>query len=512
MSQKPPKVLAAEVAARTLEKALASASAASPGASAGTGPFTVADAATKSGLPLDDAERGLTHLVHEYRGHLRVSDDGDLLHLFPTGFTKPWETRDAITSALAALMKGVSGAARFLVRAWLTIAILGYVGIFLALLIGLTLARQGNDRDGIPFGSILGAVFRVLADALFWTFHPFSPLAIDPYYGGRTFRPTPVAERDKVPFYEKVNRFVFGPTPPEEDALATERLILAEIRAGKGRIGVADVMRVTGLSRFEADQRMARLMLDYDGDVHVTDSGAIVYRFAAIRKTAESTTPPRPATPAWTRAKELAPLTGNGTGTNILVAALNGFNLLMATFALSTNLTLARVANLFMIARHPDLDIAPLGYDGVPLVLGLVPLVFSLVLFALPIGRAILRPQQERAVAKEKGRLAVLREALAHAKNRTTAAEDALRAAYARAAGHAPSDADLTAAVVSFGGDVDLDAAEHPKTRVAPGVEGSPVKYRFVDLEAEAEALEDERALAPEAEAKVAPIVFSSEH
>src|SRR5262245_54161668 len=39
---------------------------------------TVADASVKSGLPLRDAEAGLTWLTSEYRAHLRVTDDGDL--------------------------------------------------------------------------------------------------------------------------------------------------------------------------------------------------------------------------------------------------------------------------------------------------------------------------------------------------------------------------------------------------------------------------------------------------
>jgi hypothetical protein len=37
------------------------------------------------------------------------------------------------------------------------------------------------------------------------------------------------------------------------------------------------------------------------------------------------------------------------------------------------------------------------------------------------------------------------------------------------------------------------------------------VRYRFADLEAEAEALEDERAHAPASEAKLGRIVFASD-
>ncbi|MDP8998837.1 MAG: hypothetical protein M3O46_01860, partial [Myxococcota bacterium] len=59
-------------------------------------PLTIADAAAKAGLALRDAETGLQWLSSEYRGQLRVTSEGQLVHIFPTGFTKPWETRDAM--------------------------------------------------------------------------------------------------------------------------------------------------------------------------------------------------------------------------------------------------------------------------------------------------------------------------------------------------------------------------------------------------------------------------------
>src|SRR5262249_30546973 len=152
---------------------------------AGSGPdFTIADAATTSGLPLRDAETGLHALVHEYRGHLRVTNDGELVFRFPNGFTKPWETRTKIQRAVGALGRGLVGVARFVVRAWITIVLIAYAVLFVALLVGLTFARSGGgDRDrGGGVGFELGYVFfRILGDALFWTFHPFSPLSYYAY-------------------------------------------------------------------------------------------------------------------------------------------------------------------------------------------------------------------------------------------------------------------------------------------------------------------------------------------
>src|SRR5258708_2904665 len=128
-------------------------------------PLTVADAAAKAGLALRDAETGLKWLSSEYRGQLRVTSEGQLVHVFPTGFTKPWETRDALRRVSHSVARGLAGAVRFLVRAWVAIALVGYAAIFVGLILGMTFARQGNDsrrNDGLPGGALAYAFLRVV--------------------------------------------------------------------------------------------------------------------------------------------------------------------------------------------------------------------------------------------------------------------------------------------------------------------------------------------------------------
>jgi hypothetical protein len=373
--------------------------------------------------------------------------------------------------------------------------LLAYVAIFLAVLVGLAFARQGdNDRRGGNIGGALGyGLMRVVADALFWTFHPFSPLAV-------AYDPIPArvgyeeqAEADKTPFYEKVNRFFFGPTPPKEEPRANERRILAEIRANKGRIGLADVMRVTGLPREEADPLMARLMLDYDGEVAVSEEGGIIYRFEAVRMTAGTPEEPRP-TPAWDRPRASLPLTGNSTGTNVLIGGLNAFNVVMSLVAINLNLTLEKLPHLF--GRVP-IDMLP--YDGTPIALGIVPLVFSIAVLALPIGRAVFRPLREKAAARESGRLALLREILARVEKKAPITEEALAGAWQGAAGARPDPVELRKRIVELGGDAEIQEAT------------GEVRYRFVDLETEAAALEAEREAAPDEEKRAGRVVFGSD-
>jgi hypothetical protein len=488
-----PKILEADEAARSIERVLGASS---------VPPLTIADAAAKSGLALRDAERGLYFLTSKYRGHLRVSEEGDLVFLFPTDFTQPWVVKDTIERVLEKTWTGIVGAGRFIVRAWVMIVLVAYAAIFLAIVVASLFTRSNDSRSSsFPGSGLLAGFFRVFADALFWTFHPWSPLAIGYHddrsqYGYDTRRGQSRRVKDETPFYEKVNRFLFGPVKPKPDEREKERAILEEIRAKKGRIGLADVMRVTGLPRHEADPLMARLMLDYDGDVEVSDEGGIFYRFAAIRKTAQETAPgAKGARPVWTQRAELPPLTGNDAGANLMIAGLNVFNMIMAWVALTSHLTLERLPLLFMRHPPPEALIAP---TGTAVVLGLIPLAFSFLLFLLPLGRMLVRPFQAQALARENGRRAVLQEVLGRVERKQDVDDRVLADAWQRASGSAPDPKALTREVVGLGGDVEIK-------------EDGTTRYRFVDLETEREALEAERAAAGEDEARLGKMVFTSE-
>ncbi len=489
MASTSPKQMDAARRARVLEKALAG---------KGTD-FTIADAAAKSGLALRDAEAGLHALVSEYRGHLRVTSDGDLLFRFPSGFTKPWETRTRLAELGKRVSRTLLGVGRFVVRAWISIVLVAYALIFLALIIGLAFARSSDSRDsGRGMGLEVGYVFfRVVMDALFWTFHPFSPFAYVDYSAPVSRRARPQA-KDQTPFYDKVNRFFFGPDVPEPDPLTQERRILAEIRAQKGRIGLADVIRVTGLPRDEADPLMSRLLLDYEGEVEVSEEGGIFYKFEALRKTVDDATMSRPQ-PIWARLKRLVPLTGNEAGTNLIIAGLNGFNLIMSWYALSEHWTLEKLQWVFTVMQHRGdrfTHAIPMPAEGTAIVLGVIPFVFSLALFAVPLLRAAYRPIKQKRVEKENGRRGMLQEILEHV-GTGEVTDASLRAAWKKAAGTEPDEKELTREVTALGGDVDYESGK--------------VLYRFPDFEAEAKALEAEREAAAESEAKVGKVVFSSE-
>ena len=474
--------------------------------------LTIADAAARGGLALRDAERGLHFLSTKYRGTLSTTEQGELLFRFPHGFSLPIVKRPWFRRAVDKVWSAVTGAARFVVRAWITIALVGYALVFLAIALALAFSGNRDDDRGFDLGWV---ALRVISEALWWTFHPFSPVATRNVYDGsmwddRVARRRRRQRQDEVPFYEKVNRFVFGPTAPPPDPRELERRLVATIRLQKGRIGLLDVLRVTGLPRDEADPLMARLLLDYDGEVDVSDDGAITYRFEALRKTAGDVGVQAPP-PAWAERTLAPPVTGNEAGTNLLIGAVNAFNLGMAWLAMSWGLTIERLSWLLQVLNtHRATSPPPEASTAVAL--GVVPFVFSLVLFALPMGRALLKGRKEREAAKENARRAVLKTVLEETEKQAKASSSstanagvgvnagALRRAWEQETGKAPDDATLAREVAALGGDVDVDAL----------AEGRGL-YRFRDLEAEVKELQKQRAAASVEEERVGAVVFRAE-
>lgn len=473
------------------------------------GDLTVADAATRSGLPLREAEGALRGLAAEYGGHLSATSKGELIYSFPGGLTRPPETR-LLRRAGRALAKFAAGAVRLVVRAWVSVVLVGYALAFVAILLGLAF-RGGDDRDDRSPLDGVSSVLRMVAEALFWTFHPFSPVSFgrEPYW----LHDQPRRRTAALPFYERVNRFVFGPPAPKLDPRESERQVLAEIRRNKGRISPADVMRVTGCSRAAAEQQLLRLVVDYAGDLTVSESGAILYSFAELRTTAgpggsevsgggggwaSAAAREVAVAPAWRQRAELPALTGNTAGSNALFAAINGFNLLASGYVLANGLTLERLAALFaqLGAREP-MPLPPV--EGLPLVLGVIPFAFSAALFALPLVRLLRRSGEARRVERENGWRGLLRLVLDRtpADFRAEYTREEIARTWAVTAGRAASERELDDAVRRLGGEVELG-------------EGGTLVYRFAIMGAEVEALLGERQRAADSEAFAGDVVFSS--
>jgi len=455
------------------------------------GQLTAADAAARTGLPTRDAAAGLAVVASEYSGHLAVTSKGELIYDFSRGLV-PTSRPSLLRRLGRGLAKGAFGAVRLVVRAWISVVLVGYAVIFAGVILALA---AKNDGDGI--GDVFWLLLRVIFESIYWTFHPFSPVYIPrepPWVKRRGRRRSQVSD---VPFYERVNRFVFGPPPPVTDPLAEAKNAVLEIRRQRGRVVAADIMRVTGGTREAAERLLLQLVGDHEGDIAVSDEGAILYQFPALRTTADAAAAPAVPVAIWARPSQQAPLTGNSRAFNLLFAVVNGFNLVSSGIALSMGLTLERL--LAMLARSGIPDPPPLPpVDGVPLALGLVPFLFSAALFAVPLARWLGRGRAQARVAHQ-NRVGLLLKALLAEREgsprfRFSATELAGTLAIA---GQRASEDEIEHAVRALGGSLDVS-------------DDGGLVYTFDDLAREHAAVTGARALTSADEAAPGSVLLSS--
>lgn len=424
-----------------------------------SGDLTIADAAARSGLALRDAELGLHRLLQVHRGHLSVTQSGELLFRFPNGLVRQVAGAQAL---LRWLGRAGLGTVRWTARLGLTLFLLGYGSLAaLGTSVGIALAVAAATEDATPFegvGYVLWGVLELFSDALYWSFHPLR--GADEFAEHRGRRPRAL--------YQRVNGFFLGPPRPRDDPQSAARVLVAEIRARQGRIGLGDVVRVTGLAPEPAGALVSRLLLDYDGQVDVSDEGAIVYAFPALRP---SVGEPASAPPAiWQRVRELQPFTGNRAGSNAAILAATAMIAICGWFGISL---------------------------GFPLWAAQVPFYGSLALLAWVVLRFPGHLLARRAARAENGRRALLRLAHEGAARRSGVTTESFMMAWREATDGAIAADALQKLLIELGGDVVTD-------------DDGRWSWRFPTLELELAALTVLRGEADASEREVGEIEFSS--
>lgn len=331
------------------------------------GKATAGDVVAATGLATDQVDQGLKTLLESHRGHLAVSDSGELLyefdpHLIERGSEPLWARFKRRFSAL--FTKAF--------KAWIVIMLVAYFVLFVVLVI-LALFANRDDRGFGGGGRRRGGAVRggglPFPDLWFW-YWIWGPrwYVGRPYYGRRWERT--LDKEDKVPFYKKVFAFVFGPDKPKPTRQQLDRSTLRLVRARRGVITTADLVEHTGLSWEEAEDEMGRLVGAYQGEAMVSPRGELAYAFPELMMSAHGHVSDRAPNPTWMRLEYDQELTGNTAGANAGVMGINLFNLVAAT-----------TAPWFIFPR------LHLGGEMAWVFLVYVPVVFSFSLFAGPAAR-----------------------------------------------------------------------------------------------------------------------------
>ena len=361
------------------------------------GRLTKADAVTVSGLPSYIVDDSLERLLKTYKSRLEVTEDGELLYSFDPGLVR--RDQPTLAERMRDVGRTLARVGVWVFKAWITVTLVVYVLAFVVLLLAMMFGGNDRRRDDRGFGG----------GGLGWMWWLLMPDWMTGRYGGYGYgqtdawgrpieapRPKQLGQGPKKKIIYSVFDFVFGPAKPQADKLADEREILGYLRAHDGRITATDLVGMFGWSYHKAEEEVTRLLVDYDGEPEVTDEGVIVYEFPKLLKsaneTAIATAPPRMA---WQRTESRPALTGNTSGTNVLIGAFAGFNLFMSFFA-------AHWAQMRFGIAGP----------GWQIFLTIFPLTFFTIFLAVPALRAGLRSLGDRRREERNARRLALKKVL----------------------------------------------------------------------------------------------------
>jgi len=252
---------------------------------------TLGDIVAKAGTPSEPTANVLRRMLDEFRGHLAVDENGELLYKFPPGLRVQRDWRKTLRAVAYAVFKVA-------LKICIAVVLIAYFLIFVAIAIAVVVALLSGGSSSSSTSSRRSSGWSScrhsdgLGDFFFWWW-----VFGDPDYRRRRdygrwerrrgLSPYEVKAKEKGrPFYEGVFAYVFGEEEPPRDPWAEERELLAYIRDHRGRITATDLVMLTGKSLTEAEQLATSLMVNYNGDVEVTEDGSLIYTFDELMKSA----------------------------------------------------------------------------------------------------------------------------------------------------------------------------------------------------------------------------------
>lgn len=340
------------------------------------GRATLGDVVSATGMPQDEAESALKKLLETRRGHLEVSDSGELLYRFD----RKLMTRDQ--EALWGRLKRAAWAAfKIGFKVWTAAMLVVYFVVFVVLVIAAMTANRDGDRNG-GFGGRRGGFGLGDFFLMHWLLGGSGWGRGSLYYGHRHAERLP--KEAQPPFYKKVFAFVFGPEEPRPTQLQKDRSVLQLVRARNGVLATAELVEHTALPLPEAEEEMGRLTGAYGGDPRVSQEGEVVYAFPALMKSAHGRVRASEPKPAWLRLERPKKLTGNAGTSNAVIGGMNGFNLVAGSVLGLAPAAAPGAAGAVAGAAGAAL-VDPLFFWG----LGVVPVAFSTLFFAIPALRSL---------------------------------------------------------------------------------------------------------------------------
>lgn len=357
----------------------------------GKGKVSPADLAAETGFSLSQINDALGRLIELYEARVTMeSASGKLMFLFNYPLQKRGKKtfKEIMFKVAEALWKVFT----VIYKASIGIVLIAYTVIFVLILIGLMFASRSNDEDSSSnIGPIIGGIFRGLIDAFTINLWMKSFSYETDSYGNRFKHYAPEKNKGRG-FIQSVFSFVFGPDRPEYDPLEDHKEAAAFIRKNNGKITAGHLVALTGMSYDEAEARLAEYASRFSGDLYVNNEGVLIGDFYDMLNKATSDVKDGKIVFYEDEVEPPFELTGNSTGRNFAISAMNTFNMIMSLVLVSffSGATQYDYITESGEVLSSDILVSPF----LTFSLGYFPLVFSILFFVIPFVRYFIVKKQ----------------------------------------------------------------------------------------------------------------------
>jgi Ca2+-binding EF-hand superfamily protein len=372
------------------------------------GKFTLNDAAAITGVPTEQARESLNELMGKYLCHLQVSENGDLIYDFGTSPTRRGE------KTFAEILEGIKNwlwkAFVVFFKAWITVTLVVYFAVFVSILILMIIGMTASNKDDNKRSSgDTGAMLRLISD-IFYAIFRWNTIQNyqDTYYErdryGQPYKHYKPVEstlfntkarspKAKKNFISSVYDFVFGPPRVETEPFENQKEVAAYARQNKGIMVLPEFKALAGWEHTQAQEFMTDCIARFNGSAEISNNGVLYADFYDLTRSKTQNQDGKIEW-YWNEYEPEYELTGNTTGRNAWIIFINAFNLLFASF----------------FTFNPEFR-EMIGGDEFGAVvfygLGVVPFMFSMIFFAVPILRYfnILPKRRKRRINNIRKRL-----------------------------------------------------------------------------------------------------------
>lgn len=373
-------------------------------------PFTAAEAAAVTGLSIDEAKDAIDELMKRYACRLQLTENGDLIY----DFGQRLRRRDAKSFAeiRREVLSWLWKVFKVIYKAWITVTLVVYFVIFIIITILILIAATSQRGDSRGRGSRSSAAGAINLGRLLELF--FSIFRWNTRGGGvsyrtdrqgypyRHYQPRPgVIDPAKKNFISSVYDFVFGPEPVKADPLSNHKEVAEYLRTQKGVVVTAELQALAGWDAPRADVFFTDCLARFQGEAQVSENGAVYGQFDQLLRGTGYLQGGK-IEYYWDEYEPEYELNGNKPGHNLFIGFMNLFNLGFS-FLFASGLISALADNAGMRDGSGDLvsllALSAASSGAVSLLLGWIPLIFSLLFFLIPLLRGFkIRKQNRRRV------------------------------------------------------------------------------------------------------------------